>query len=262
MQEKPTLKTWMKAWIQWITLFLLTVVGTLVGLLLVQPLIIVALKIKYQMFCRQAPNNPFGESIVEHSDHYMDAGSSGFWEFWSVNPSWHNGNFLQFFIWLFGNDEDGFLGEPNGKHSARRNGKERSFLSMWLWCLRNPFNNAKRYWSLMRCEVDFCHIRWGGDGEARDTYGNVLLNDDDPLKTGWYFVEATDKRTGKKYYGFREVRHIGWHKIEKNQTQKMKKVKHFIFGFKVKPKHAYEKQNEDDQVKGFTFRLTWWAKAN
>jgi len=100
---------YIKAWFQSITLFVVTIFGTLVGVVLVYPLAIAWLKFKYQVLKKTHGANPFGESVKGHRQKYKDAGSSGHWDYWNVGG----------IFWLWGNDEDGYLGEPSGKHSAR-----------------------------------------------------------------------------------------------------------------------------------------------
>lgn len=256
------------AW-QWFYLVILSGIGILVGLLLVYPIACVWLKIKHQVLGWPVYPSKFGESATTHSSKYRLLGSSGRWSFWNIggvrqdnlNPNWW---------WLWGNDEDGFLGEPSGKHSARchqnhtlsYSGKlkyliyrllgedlERSWFGMYLWCMRNPFNNAKRYWRPMSCEVEKCKLDWVGNSEHQVDGAPVL--DDNQALEGWYFIRGVNQETGNHYYSFRLVK-----------QRKNGKIIHILFGFKIKPTHAGVDFDADDEQKGFTFRITFWANAN
>jgi len=226
---------------QWTTLGLLSFAGIFIGLLIVYPIAITWLKIKYDIFVDRPEPNMFGELFVQHKDKYKDHGSSGWWEFWNIGG----------LFWPWGNDEDGFLGEPSGKHSAREDGEEKSWGAMYRWCMRNPFNNAKRYWAPMRCMIEECDIHWQGKGDIYNQDGELILNDNEPLAQGRYFVMAVHRTTGRKYFSFRRV-----------QQRSDGKVIHILFGFKVKPKHIGESFDDDDKEKGFTFRASAWANAN
>ena len=171
--------------------------------------------------------HPQGKKVFsKHSDKYIAQGSSGEWEYWNSGVS---------FLKWWNNYEDGTLGEPSGKHSARCGGKERSFLNQYLWTIRNPFNYAKRSLPLFHCKINNCSMEYWGDFE---------ISDKEEGQGGWHFCKATDKLTGKVYYWYRSVRNVG-----NNQ------VRVAAIGFKVKPAHALIIQDADDEDKAFTIRL-------
>lgn len=171
--------------------------------------------------------HPQGKKIFsKHSDKYIAEGSSGEWEYWNSNVP---------FVKWWNNYEDGTLGEPSGKNSARVKGKERTFLSQYLWTIRNPFNYAKRSIPLFHCKVNDCKIEYWGDFE---------ISDKEEGQGGWHFCKATDLNTGKVYYWYRSVTPCGENK-----------VKVAAIGFKIKPAHALVVQDDDDKDKAFTIRL-------
>lgn len=171
--------------------------------------------------------HPQGKKIFsKHSDKYIAEGSSGEWEYWNSNVP---------FVKWWNNYEDGTLGEPSGKNSARVKGKERTFLSQYLWTIRNPFNYAKRSIPLFHCKVNDCKIEYWGDFE---------ISDKEDGRGGWHFCKATDLNTGKVYYWYRSVKNVGDNK-----------VKVAAIGFKIKPAHALTVQDEDDKDKAFTIRF-------
>ena len=224
---------YLKAAWQVFYLLIIELIGGFIGLFVV-PIAI--------LFRTKGVPSKFGELTQEHSEHYKSEGSSGMWEFENA-PRW---------LWYWGNDEDGYLGEPSGKHSARNEGKERSFAAMYDWAaLRNFFNNAKRYTSLMGCLVEHVDIEWIGEGVHKNSKGHVLLEDDAPLKEGWYFVKGTHRQTGRVYYNYRLVK-----------RRKNGKIMHIRGGFKIKPSHIGQVMDADDKHKGFTARITLWANAN
>ena len=171
--------------------------------------------------------HPQGKKIFsKHSDKYIAEGSSGTWEYrnspYKILKWWNN-------------YEDGTLGEPSGKHSARSKGKERSFISQYMWTIRNPFNYAKRSLPLFHCKVNDCDIEYWGDFE---------ISDKEEGQGGWHFCKATNRVNGKVYYWYRSVENIG-----------DGKVKVAAIGFKIKPSHTLSVQDGDDEDKAFTIRL-------
>lgn len=171
--------------------------------------------------------HPQGKKIFsKHSEKYLAAGSSGEWEYWN-SP-------YKILKW-WNNYEDGTLGEPSGKHSARCKGKERSFINQYLWTIRNPFNYAKRSIPLFHCKVNNCDIEYWGDME---------ISDKEEGQGGWHFCKATDRTNGKVYYWYRSVKNIGGGKVKVG-----------AIGFKIKPAHALVVQDNDDEDKAFTVRL-------
>ena len=171
--------------------------------------------------------HPQGKDLTsKHEPGYIKAGSSGEWEYrnsdWRICKWWNN-------------LEDGTLGEPSGKHSARCAGNERSFLNQYLWTIRNPFNYGKRTRPLFHCKVNDCDIEYWGDFE---------ISDKEEGQTGWHFCKATNRKNGKVYYWYRSVKNVGDNK-----------VKVAAIGFKIKPIHALVVQDIDDEDKAFTVRL-------
>lgn len=162
-----------------------------------------------------------------HDAKYVSEGASGFWEYWASPIKWLN---------LWNNYEDGTLGEPSGKTSARCKGAERTKWNQFLWICRNPFNTGKRTSSFFACFINDCVVTFWGDYNLSDKEGS--------LATGWHLVKAVHKKTGKVYYGFRLVKQ--W------SSGKVFQVK---AGFKIKPGHADEVQDVDDLDKAFTFNI-------
>jgi len=201
--------------------------------------------------------NIHGESIVKHDQKYIDQGSSGVWKY--------RYNDLPILKW-FSNLEDGLLGEPSGKHSARVKGKEDTFMGMYEWTRRNPFNYLKRTTRFFACFVNDCTIKY---------WGSRVVSDKTIGGDGSYLIMAVDRNTGKTYYGYRKLVHydtFGWYlklkefikgnkKLSKYAPLMENKIFHATFGFKVKPTHAEEIQDADDLDKAFTFRIQLWSNA-
>lgn len=185
-------------------------------------------------FPRKMISHPQGKALEEHhTQRYKEAGSSGYWEY--VNSS---------LTWLrpWWNLEDGLLGEPSGKHSARVKGKERTWWSMYRWSIRNPFNWGKRTWPMFRCMVNECDVVY---------WGSYIVSDKREMSDRWQLVKATHRETGRVYYGFRSVT---------NRSDGL--INTALFGFKIKPEHADIIQDRDDEDKAFTFRYQIGAKIN
>jgi len=245
-KSTPPLTVWLAAIFQW---FYVGVAGLVLWLLTFFPMgPLMILTAKYG-------KNEFGEDTVKHSQKYIDLGSSGVWRYLY--------NDLPILKW-WSNKEDGLLGEPSGKHSARVKGKEETFWNKYMWTIRNPFNYLKRSTRFFACFVNDCVIEYWGDKEVSDkTEGG----------DGSYLIKATDKNTGKVYYGYRKLVHydtFGWYMklkdlfnrvsfLQKYAPMLDNKIYHATFGFKVKPTHADEVQDEDDLDKAFTFRIQLWA---
>ena len=177
--------------------------------------------------------NFLGESVKNHASNKIAHGSSGKWEY--VEPKWK-------WLWPWGNDEDGYLGEPSGKWSASVDGNERSKLNMYMWsAIRNPANNFSRYTSWYSCPVNDCVV---------EHVGTYNLDDNDPVATGSHIVVATHKVTGKKYYTLRIV----W------KYPFINRVFHVRLGFKIKPSHANSLQ--EAAAKGWTFRISIAPRIN
>ena len=172
--------------------------------------------------------NFVGESSQLHDQRYIDKGASGVWRYRATEVKCLDG---------YNNYEDGLYGEPSGKHSARCSGNERTFWSQFGWLLRNPFNKGKRTSDKYSCAVNDCKlIHWGAD--------KLSDKNDDPVTKGWYFVCAVNTITGKEYYCYRSVKNAG-----------EGKVKQSFVGFKIKPEHDNELQDDDDLDKAFSVRL-------
>lgn len=197
--------------------------------------------------------NVFGESEQEHDDDYKAQGSSGKWYYVATLVKWLDG---------WNNLEDGLNGEPSGKNSARCNGKEESFWNRYSWLIRNPFNKGKRLSRLFSCYVEDCDIEY---------WGSQYVTDKAPLVEGAYWVCATDRKTGRKYYGYRRVSSNADKKnqplitklaiklavlfLGKKEEDYTNTVYNAVFGFKIRPTHAGEIQGVDDKDKAFTFRV-------
>ena len=207
-----------KAVVKWIVVTV-AIAGAWVATLFVAPVIAYT--------ARKQVTHPLGKPIAAyHREKYINQGSSGYWEYFNSN--------IKCLKW-WNNLEDGLLGEPSGKFSSSVQGKERTTLNMIRWTLRNPFNYGKRTIPLFHCKVNECKVEYIGDYE---------INDKDPTKSGWYFVKATHKETGRTYYYFRWVKHLG-----------DGMVRNAAIGFKIKPSHGDNEQDADDADKAFTLRL-------
>ncbi len=172
--------------------------------------------------------NFVGEVSQLHDQKYMDEGASGVWRYRATDVKCLDG---------YNNYEDGLYGEPSGKHSARCNGNERTFWSQFKWLLRNPANKLKRTSDKYACFVNDCRlVHWG-----KDKLSDKTASED---TKGWYFVCAVNTITGKEYYCYRSVKNAG-----------EGKVKQSFVGFKIKPEHDNEVQDDDDLDKAFSVRL-------
>lgn len=215
--------------------FYLTAMATVLAVLglFIQPIIILFIAEE------QAHNAAGIYSPVEHNRlKYPKA--SGWWDFTNVPAKYKTGNFLQRFLWLYGNDMDGYLGDKRGEWSDIRGGKEKSFLSMWLWsALRNKLNNLRFSGKLYSVVPDDCEEVW--------IYGYDLEVDNKPIDEGWYFIKAISG--GRTYYAYRAVRtHNDWDDDPTNDWSHNASV-----AFKLQPKHFVDGQAE---AKGATFRYT------
>lgn len=210
-------KEWIKAWVQWIGVL---IPYSILAFLTIPLGLIVAATSKPQS------KHPQGKPITQpHSDRYKAEGSSGNWDYRNSN--------IPFVKW-WNNYEDGTLGEPSGKNSANRKGKERTFLSQYLWTIRNPFNWGKRTLPYFHCKVNDCTIEYWGDFE---------VSDKEFTQDASHFVKATNVYTGKVYYWYRSVKFVD-----------RSTVRQTAIGFKLKPSHALTVQDVDDLDKAFTIR--------
>lgn len=248
------LKVWGKAFSQW---FLLTLVLLPVWILAVFPMgLLVA-------WLSKPTTNRFGESILPHSDKYIAAGSSGTWRF--LFPDYP-------VIRWWGNLEDGQLGEDSGRWSAGRKGKENSFLSKYLWAIRNPFNFYKRTSRRLSCFVDECSITYYGLKYVSD---KVITSEE-----GGYLCIAKDHVTKIEFYGARYVffwDNKAWFRGLVTLISKLAgcfdkdiAVRNWLegrcfnlsMGYKIKPSHSEEVQDEDDKDKASTVRVQFFSKVN
>lgn len=136
-------------------------------------------------------------------------------------------------VWLFGNDYDGLLGDKRGWWAANTpfGWPVDSFKAMWWWAaIRNPVNNM-RFVKLWQAPVAGSAITYRGDYTVEDS----------PGQTGWQFVIV--ENGGRHWYGFYWVRQ--WN------------AKHALvvrFGFKVKPSHA----GTTEEPKGMTTKINFY----
>lgn len=146
--------------------------------------------------------------------------------------------------WLFpfGNERDGFLGDKRGWWANERKGDEESFLSQYLWsAIRNPCNNM-RFMPLSSCNVKKSKVKLiAGQEYVKDKVGYE----------GWQFVRAID-RNNIPYYGFYFV------KPRKDDPTKAVVIR---IGFKIEPRHDTEYDYTPDEpygshFKGMTFRFS------
>jgi uncharacterized integral membrane protein len=186
------------------------------------------------VFTAKKMKNAFGEIEQEHSEEYKAQGSSHLWEYWA-SP-------IPFIRW-WSNYEDGDLGEPSGKQSARCKGEERGFWNRYHWnAVRNPFNMGKRTLPFFHCIIEECKINAWGDKVVTDKYKGG---------GGWQFTKATHLKTGKVYYGYYSVKQLPTGKVRVHK-----------FGFKIKPSHAGIIQDADDKDKAFTYRYQHASEIN
>jgi hypothetical protein len=136
-------------------------------------------------------------------------------------------------VWLFGNDYDGLLGDKRGWWAANTpfGWPVDSFWAMWWWAaIRNPVNNM-RFVKLWQAPVAGSTITYRGDYTVEDSQG----------QGGWQFVIT--ENGGRHWYGFYLVHQ--W------------SAKHALvvrFGFKVKPSHA----GTAEEPKGMTTKINPW----
>lgn len=215
LRRQVPLKYKLAALWQWVTVSVVLFCAVCLGFLMAALACITSKKMK----------NAFNEESQRHARKYIDQGSSGEWEYWASSVP---------VIRWWSNYEDGDLREPSGKGSVRCKGKERTFWNRYKWnAFGNPFNMGKRTLSFFHCLVDECTLAH---------FGDYNVTDKQP-KSGWQFVIATHKATGKKYYGYYSVKYLGEGKVRVHR-----------YGFKIKPSHATHSQDADDKDKAVTFR--------
>lgn len=139
-------------------------------------------------------------------------------------------------LWLFGNDYDGLLGDKRGwwEENTPFGVKVDSFLAMWWWAaVRNPVNNMRF--------MDRYSAPVSGDEVTIDWRGDEIVED----KIGMGGIRLCWSQVGKKkWYGFYMVKEYG-------------NGRAFVcrFGFKVKPSHA---GLIGEERKGMTFKVNPW----
>ncbi len=181
-------------------------------------------------FAENPKTHPFYPEVsYTHAQTYLEKGSSGTWRYeqlpdWAIMQPYRNLNY-------------GLQGEPSGRWSAKRGGKERSFWSKWLQCaIRNP-SNGFRYMDAFSCQVDNLDIEYLGDAGPLDIQPKLV--------PGWNFVKGMDRDTGKVYYSFQYIRGVG-----KTRGFKIR------LGFKVEPSHIAEGDRPESRERAtFTGRL-------
>lgn len=229
-----------KAWWQSIYLSILRLVFQILGVFVIQPILIM-------FFIREQHQNQFGLlSGHTHSPEYVTLGSSGIWLYCNVPAHWKDGNLLQKFLWLYGNDKDGYWSDKRGEYSVKYKGQERHPIIAYLWSAwRNPVNNLRfsgKWFSVIPAMCDRVTI-----------YGYDHSVDNKPVDTGWWFIVA--ECGGRKYYSYRAVlpHNLDTPDLEDNWFHNAS------VGFKLKPDH-FEKDVNGDYVgiepKGFTSRIS------
>lgn len=150
---------------------------------------------------------------------------------------------LPAWAWLWSNDRDGAAGDKRGwwhLNAPFGLGAFHWFSMFWWLAIRNPANNP-RFSPLFGCPVTECDYRHWGQVEVED----------DPGKGGWRFLLATNRKTGRRYYGFYWV--WQWSAARAVVVQ---------LGFKPEPSDWAEDYSGDlsRQWKGFTFEVNPWKK--
>ncbi len=200
------------AYIQWFYCFWIRNVLILLGLVLVPIAILTEVKPGVTRFGSQSPMR------------FKKPGRVGNWIFSNVRYR---------LLWLWGNDEDGFGGDRYGNWWLDRDKEPYTFWSKFNWsAIRNPVNNASRYWRLMSCNVNECLIKYWGDP----------FTDDNPRIRGWFFIRARKRDSHLTYYGVRYVT----------------KTTVWFIGLKFEPGHFTKVQPLNNRDKGFSMR----AKAD
>lgn len=142
---------------------------------------------------------------------------------------------LPAWVWLFGNDYDGLLGDKRGWWAANTpfGVAVDSFLAMWWWAaVRNPVNNM-RLVSLWSCPVSQCDVTYYGQAAVRDA----------PGEGGWQFVIAKRRAGGwRRWYGFYWV-----HQWSDTRAFVVR------MGFKISPG-----DNSTEPDKGMTTKVNVW----
>jgi len=186
---------YLRAGLQWTLLLLANIILDLVGL------VVVAVGIPFRV-------NDYSESDLRAISNL---------------PKW---------LWLFGNDYDGLLGDKRGWWAANTpfGLPVDHFVSMYTWAaLRNPVNNMRRT-NLFSAPVQGSTITFKGKEHVRD----------DKDSAGWQFV--TTENSGKKWFGFYLV--YLW-----------SDTRAFVIrlGFKVEPKDAGSTERQ-----GMTTKVNPW----
>lgn len=134
-------------------------------------------------------------------------------------------------LWIFGNDYDGLLGDKRLWWAANTPWglPVDSYIPMYTWAaLRNPVNNM-RLMDMFSAPVVGSTITYKGQAHVRDDIDSA----------GWQFV--TTENNGKKWYGFYAVY------LWPNKTHACV----LRFGFKVEPSDAGSTERQ-----GMTTKIT------
>lgn len=144
------------------------------------------------------------------------------------------------YLWPWGNDRDGFLGD--GPWIAKRRTPfglpvDHPF-SMFVWsCLRNPCNNAFKFARGISCYVKNCTVSLiAGQEFVRDKEGSE----------GWQFVKADGPVFN--YWGF--------YLVSKRSLFGRRLL--IRIGHKIEPRHNdtdWSLESDQKAWKGFTFRI-------
>lgn len=184
-------------------------------------------------FTKTPSTHPFYPKVAyPHAPVYIKEGSSGEWTYeklpdWGIMKPYDNLNY-------------GLLGETSGRWSAKREGKEHSYLSRFRQAaIRNPCNGF-RYMEAFSAQADNLDIEYTGD------YGPLDIQP--VLVPGRNFVKGTDRDTGKTYYAFQYVRAVG-----KTRGFRIR------IGFKIEPSNI-EKGDLPERKERVTFTTRFGVK--
>jgi hypothetical protein len=153
-----------------------------------------------------------------------------------TDKNWMLVRLPKWLLW-WDNTIDGFMGDKRGWY-YNKTLKWPRFVSMWWWgAARNPSNYFQRF--VVACDVTKCDIvKLAGKDVVEDDLEN----------TGFQFIKATNRETGRRYY------HLYW--VHRWGTSN--KGFNIQIGNKVKLHHATEKYEGDEEYKkykGYTFEI-------
>ena len=159
---------------------------------------------------------------------FTDYPKYGYW-LWVSAPRW---------LWIWGNDRDGYLGDRRGWWADQCNGDHLGFFSMFKWAaIRNPVNNM-RFVPFIGCDLAQCKVALlAGQHYVRDKIGHH----------GWQFVKADGPVFN--YFGFYLV------------TRPLFGSRGLVIrlGHKIEPRHNDTDWSLEPQKawKGVTFRVAF-----